>query len=110
MDIAKVMSGLRETLCANQRSAGAWGFRRNQDSVESTCLAILALRREPSIELARAIQALLGLQNSDGSWPAFTGDEPEGCWTTALAVLSLMATRPGTNQRASGIRWLLNSQ
>ena len=110
MDIACVMSGLHETLKANQTNSGTWGFRSNQDSVESTCFAILALHRQPGIELAQAIQALLGLQNSDGSWPAFTGDEPEGCWTTALAVLSLMAVRPGTNRRARGIQWLLNSQ
>ena len=110
MDIARLLSGLRETLSANQRPTGAWAYRGNQDSVESTCFAILALHRQPGIELAQAIQALLGLQNSDGSWPAFTGDEPEGCWTTALAVLSLMAVRPGTNRRARGIQWLLNSQ
>ena len=91
MDISIVISALHETLRANQRTTGTWGYRGNQDSVESTCLAILALRRQPSIELARAIHALQGLQNADGSWPAFTGDEPEGCWTTALAVLSLMA-------------------
>ncbi len=110
MDTAMVMSGLCEALRANQRPTGAWAYRGNQDSVESTCFAILALHRQPGIELAQAIQALLGLQNSDGSWPAFTGDEPEGCWTTALAVLSLMAVRPGTNRRARGIQWLLNSQ
>ena len=77
---------------------------------ESRCFAILALRRQPGTELAQAIQVILGLQNSDGSWPAFTGDEPKGCWTTTLAVLSLMAVRSGTNRRARGIQWLLNSQ
>ena len=110
MDIARVMSGLHETLKANQKPTGAWGYRGNQDSVESTCLAMLALRRQPSIELARAVHALQGLQNADGSWPAFTGDEPEGCWTTALAVLSLMAARHGTKRLASGIQWLLNAR
>ncbi len=110
MDIERVVSGLRETLGANQRSTGAWGYRGNQDSVESTCFAILALRRQPSIELARAVQALQGLQNTDGSWPAFTGDEPEGCWTTALAVLSLMAARHRLKQLASGIQWLLDAR
>ena len=110
MDIARVMLGLRETLRANQGPAGAWGYRGNQDSVESTCFAILALRRESSIELGRTVQALQGLQNRDGSWPAFPGDEPEGCWTTALAVLSLMATRVETKCLASGIQWLLDAR
>ena len=110
MDTAMVMSGLCEALRANQRPTGAWAYRGNQDSVESTCLAILALHRQPGIELAQAIQALLGLQNSDGSWPAFTGDEPEGCWTTALAVLSLMAARDEMKRLASGIQWLLDAR
>jgi len=66
--------------------------------------------RQPSIELARAVRALLGLQNADGSWSAFTGDEPEGCWTTALAVLSLMAAGHGTRQLTKGIQWLLDAR
>jgi len=104
------MSGLHATVNANQKTSGTWGYRGNQDSVESTCLAILALRRQPSIELARAVRALLGLQNADGSWSAFTGDEPEGCWTTALAVLSLMAARHGRRQLTKGIQWLLDAR
>ena len=110
MDIALVMSELHETLKANQRPTGAWGYRGNQDSVESTCFAILALRRQPSIELAQALQALQRLQNADGSWPAFIGDEPEGCWTTALAVISLMAARHETKRLGRGIQWLLDAR
>src|ERR1039458_3445991 len=110
MDITTVTAGLRETLNANQRPTGAWGYRGIQDSVESTCLAILALPHHPSIKLARATQALLGLQNADGSWPAFTGDEPEGCWATALAVLSLVETGNATKHMASGVQWLLRSE
>jgi hypothetical protein len=77
-DIGLAVSELHRTLMANQRATGTWGYGANQDSVESTCFAILALRQHPSIKLARASQALLGLQNADGSWPAFTGDEPGG--------------------------------
>ena len=58
----------------------------------------------------RATQALLDLQNGDGSWPAFPGDEPEGCWTTALAVLSLVGTGQATKHLASGIQWLLDAR
>lgn len=110
MDIGLAVSALHGTLIANQRATGTWGYRGNRDSVESTCFAILALRQHPSIKLARATQALLGLQNADGSWPAFTGDEPEGCWTTALAVLSLMETERATKHLASGVQWLLNAR
>src|SRR3984893_11524674 len=105
MDISSVISVLHEMLRANQKITGTWGYRGNQDSVEATCLAMLALCRQPGNELARAVHALQGLQNEDGSWPAFTGDEAEGCWTTALAVLSLMPARHATKPLASGIQW-----
>ncbi len=110
MDTASVMSGLYETLKANQKLNGTRGFRSDQVLVESTCLAILALRRQPSMELALAVPALEGLQNVDGSWPAFTGDDSEGCWTTALAVLSLMAAQHITKRLESGIQWLLDAR
>jgi len=110
MDSTRALLGLRDALRAHQNQTGAWGYRGTQGSVESTCLTILALRRQPSIELALAVQALDGLQNTDGSWPAFIGDEPEGCWTTALAVLSLMAARHRTKGLARGIQWLLNAR
>lgn len=110
MKIASVVSGLHEKLKANQKPIGTWGYRGNQDSVESTCLAVLALCRQPSIELARAVHALQCLQNADGSWPAFTGDEADGCWTTALAVLSLIAGRHGTKSMALGIQWLIDAR
>ena len=111
MDTAPVIAGLLETLGANQRPHGTWGYRGAQDSVESTCLAVLALRRHPSAKLARATKALMALQNADGSWPAFTGDDPEGCWTTALAVLSLMLVQQGTTKPlASGIQWLIDAR
>ena len=110
MDIGLATADLQGTLTANQSAAGTWGYGGNQDSVESTCLAILALRKHTGTKLTRATQALLGLQNVDGSWPAFTGDEPERCWTTALAVLSLMETGQATKHLASGVQWLLNAR
>lgn len=110
MDTAGVVAGLLETLGANQRPRGTWGYCGTQDSVESTCLAILALRRHPSTKLMRATQALMALQNADGSWPAFTGDDPEECWTTALAVLSLMPVQQGRKPLASGIQWLIDAR
>jgi len=110
MDVLSVSSLLERTLKENQRPSGAWGYRGNQVSVEATCLAILALRHHTGEILKRAIQALLGLQNADGSWPAFTGDEPEGCWATALAVLCLVETGHAAKHMASGVRWLLNAR
>src|SRR5450759_2372916 len=110
MDISSVVSGLHEVLRANQKTTGTWGYRGNQDSVEATCLVMLALCRQPGNELARAMHALQALQNADGSWPAFTGDEAEGCWTTALAVLSLIAGRHAAKSIALGIQWLIDAR
>jgi hypothetical protein len=101
---------LHEILRARQSHTGAWAFGARQDAVEPTCLAILALRHQPCAHLERALDTIENLQNKDGSWPAFIGDEPEGCWTTALAVLSLMAARHRTKRLARGIRWLLNAR
>src|SRR5229473_6195007 len=101
---------LHEILSARQSQAGAWAFGASQDAVEPTCLAILALRHQPSAHLDRALDTIENLQNKDGSWPAFIGDEPEGCWTTALAVLSLMAAGHRTKRLARGIQWLLNAR
>lgn len=110
MNISSATLGLRKTLRANQGVAGVWPDRGNQGSVESTCFAILALRRESSMELWRAVQALQGLQNMDGSWPAFIGDDPEGCWTTAIAALALMETCVKTERLGSGIQWLIEAR
>lgn len=110
MNISSATLGLRKTLRANQGITGVWPDRGNQGSVESTCFAILALRRESSMELCRAVQALQGLQNRDGSWPAFIGDEPVGCWTTAIAALALMETCVKTERLGSGIRWLIQAR
>src|SRR5579864_1991142 len=93
MDTEPVIRTSQAILESRQSRGGAWGFVANQDAVEPTCFVILALRHLPSAHLERALDNIKNLQNKDGSWPAFMGDEPEGCWTTALAVLSLMAAR-----------------
>src|SRR5262245_45567226 len=74
---------LYQILRARQSEAGGWGFGTDQDAIEPTCLAILALRNQPSAHVARALDIIANLQNKDGSWSALVGDEPEGCWTTA---------------------------
>jgi hypothetical protein len=113
MEIAGVLSHVHEQLKANQEPSGSWGYRGNhgkQDSIESTCLATLALSRQSGSEHARAMLALKGLQNADGSWSAFAGDEREGCWVTALATLALIAAGSEPASLASAIHWLLDSK
>jgi hypothetical protein len=67
----------------------------------------LALRCDRASAVHEALQRLVTLQNPDGSWPAFVGDEREGRWVTALAAITLIATHLGTKNVKSAIRWIL---
>lgn len=89
------------------QSNGGWGFQPEQQTIEQTCLAIMALRHDRAGDLESILDTLEILQNADGSWPAFIPDESEGCWTTALVVLSLIATGRKTERLQRAIGWLL---
>ncbi|HUE72400.1 MAG TPA: hypothetical protein VMP01_16060, partial [Pirellulaceae bacterium] len=102
-----MLSAVHQALWSRQNPTGGWGFRAQQDAIEPACLAILALRGQQGLQIDRAVRPIESLQNQDGSWPAFAGDEPKGCWTTALAALSLMCTGRRTGYVASAIQWLL---
>ncbi len=78
--------------------------------IETTCYALMALHDRPSLARDRARDLLLRTQNPDGSWPAFEGDDPEGCWTTALAVIALRFTGAPFAPLEKSLRWLLNNQ
>jgi hypothetical protein len=106
MDLSNAMSALHDRLNAG----GAPAQSGYQVSAESNSLSVLALRREASRELTRTLHALLALQNADGSWCAFAGDERNGCWVTALAALSLMVTGSGRDRVGAAIRWLVNAK
>jgi hypothetical protein len=82
-----------------------------QQAVESISLMILALRHDRSAPaLDAALRTLERSQNLDGSWPAFVGDEPLGCWTTALACLALQATGKGAQSISRAAHWLLHAK
>jgi hypothetical protein len=76
-----------------------------QASVEATCLALMGLRQTGSASDLRW-RVLHHMQNTDGSWPAFQGDD-EGCWTTSLAVISLLGQSDNSAQR--GVQWLIRN-
>jgi hypothetical protein len=65
--------------CGNARTAG----------IETTCYGLMALRHDQEPARGKAIAVLSRTQNPDGTWPAFEGDDREGCWTTALALVAL---------------------
>src|SRR5205823_11977579 len=102
---AEVLRVLRERLKEHE-SIDARTQPRAQIKVESTSLALLALRNDRGSEYAQLLQILLSARNRDGSWPAFSGDERQGCWATALAVLALRAARHTAADWARGIQFL----
>ena len=91
--VGVVLEMLRERL--DKKDANSRHALPNRFTVESRALAALALRDQGGPEYARALEALLACRNRDVSWPAFSGDDADGCWATALAVLALLtAGRP----------------
>jgi hypothetical protein len=82
-----------------------------RQSVESICLTILALRHKGRTStLDSALHTLGTSQNSDGSWPAFVGDEPQGCWATGLAVVTLLGTGRCKERLKAASHWLLQAK
>src|SRR5215471_10293055 len=96
--MALLIRAIREAIQSRQRNTGGWSYAAHQDAIEPTCLAILSCRNQPGDYLERAVDFIERAQNPDGGWAAFTGDDQQSCWTTALAVLSLLAVRPASKR------------
>lgn len=100
---------LLEELVRRRSADSAWSHLGSaQISVEATCFAILALMdgRDPST--MPGIRQLLRLQNRDGSWPAFAGDW-EGCWTTALGLITVAVAGGHWSSIARAADWLVRT-
>jgi hypothetical protein len=88
--------------------SGGWATSTasKQAALEPSCLGALALGLRS--EAAHSTQAfLLRVQNPNGSWPAFEGDDPDGAWVTSLAMIALRDYVPGIPARLRGLHWLL---
>jgi hypothetical protein len=102
---------LRLELAKRQLPRGGWGFASSiQCALEPTCLALLALREEGGVTIRKGLEFLLRMQNPNGSWPAFDGDDADGCWVTALAVIVLAESRLGSSSTRRAITWLIESR
>ena len=101
-----------EQLTHRQLLHGGWPFHSSaaQAAVEPTALALLALPSNLVRERDRAIRFLLRIQNSNGSWPAFPGDDPEGSGFTGLAVYALHRSGVKGTATDRAIRWLMQSR
>jgi hypothetical protein len=107
-----LLEELKQTLIKHELPGGGWsyGSSTSQAALEPTCLALLTLRWNPSPARACGLKFLLGMQNPNGSWPAFTGDDSEGAGLTALAVIVLINSGEMALQTERGVEWLLRSK
>lgn len=101
-----------EQLVARQLPQGGWPFHSSaaQAAVEPTALTLLALPSTLVRERECAIRFLLQIQNPNGSWPAFAGDDGEGSGFTGLALYVLNCCGVGGKADDRAIRWLLHSR
>ncbi len=92
-------------------SSGGWpGGNGVRAGIETTCYALMALGDHQGPARQKAMDLLLSTQNPDGSWPAFEGDDPEGCWATSLAVIALRFMQSPLSPIERALRWLLNNK
>src|SRR6266568_470028 len=99
---------LLDELTRRQLPSGGWATSTTskQAALEPACLAALALGLR-SDGAHRVQDFLLRVQNPNGSWPAFVGDDPDGGWVTSLALIALHDYVPGIPARLRGFHWLL---
>src|SRR5262245_39589779 len=92
-------------------SGGGWASGNSRRAgIETTCYALMALHDRRSSARDRGIDLLFRTQNADGSWPAFVGDDPDGCWTTALVAIALRFLGAPNAPIEKSIRWLLGNK
>ena len=101
-----------EELIERQLPEGGWPFalETTQSAAEPTALALLALPSESVRERDAAIRFLLRIQNTNGSWPAFCGDDGGGSGLTGLVLYALQrccAQGMATNR---AVHWLIESR
>ncbi len=109
MSIEARLSEIRHILVEKQLSSGGWPALAlsSQTALEPTAYSMLALGPGSQNEYELARRCLLHCQNPNGSWPAFVGDDEEGSWATALALIALRNNFEDVPVRAIGFRWLL---
>jgi hypothetical protein len=98
-------------LIERQLSTGGWPALAlsRQTALEPTIYSMLALGPGQENGYERALRCLLDCQNPNGSWPSFIGDDREGAWTTALALIALANNFEAARSRHKGFQWLLQS-
>src|SRR5437773_644245 len=91
--------------------SGGWsGGNSGRSALETTCYALMALADDQARTRRKAIEVLLRTQNLNGSWSAFEGDDPEGCWTTSLALIAFRSFGLSGEPIDKAVRWLLDNK
>jgi hypothetical protein len=110
-DLHKLARSCEDEILKRQLPEGGGGFGNSRQWVtETTALALLALRLQPSTVYAPGLGFLLRCQNPNGSWPGFAGDDLEGSWVTALALIALIRLAGNWKAVEKGVSWLLETQ
>src|SRR5215472_16445068 len=106
-----VLNDLRAELARRQLPCGGWSALASspQPALEPTCYSLLALGSQATDVRERAQSFLLHAQNPNGSWPAFAGDDHDGCWATSLVAIALRDRVSAIPERLKGLHWLLSS-
>ena len=91
-------------------TSGAWGYRRGQDALEPTCLALMAIRAGKGASGRLAVRWLQDQQTASGACHAFVGHDEDACWTTSLAVISMIHTSPKNAGLQRAIGWLIKAR
>ena len=101
-----------QELIDRQLPDGGWPFSAGtaQSAVEPTALALLALPPNSVGKRDAAIRFLLHMQNANGSWSAFSGDEEEGSGLTGLALFVLNRCGAQTMVSNRAVHWLIEAR
>ena len=106
-----VTKDLRVMLARRQLANGGWSAlsSSSQAALESSAFACIALNSEFAPAHDQALKFFLRIQNPNGSWPAFFGDDHEGCWATSLVIIALRDNVEAVPQRLKAFEWLVHS-
>jgi prenyltransferase/squalene oxidase-like repeat protein len=106
-----VLNDLHIAIEKRSLPTGGWASGKGaRAGIETTCHALMALGGDQGSVRRKAIDVLLRTQNPDGSWPAFEGDDPEGCWTTALAMIAFRYLSFLREPVDNAIPWLVDNK
>ena len=102
-----LLESVQSEIARRSLPGGGWANgTASTAGIETTCYAMMALGKQERAR--RSLDLLLNLQNPDGSWPAFEGDDAEGCWVTSLVLIALRYMGSSSDPTEKGARWLLN--